>query len=532
MANQPELDQFDAGIYQLEKTDPVLAGLGGITNAPLVNIANRTRYLFNRIAEILGVSKNYVVAGGTTNAITAAYTPAVTATADGMELRFKLTTPNTNTVTFTPNAGPTNAIAPLPVVGYDLQPVGAGDMVGQCSVQLNTSLNSGNGAWVLTKSAGAPLSIAAGQHSNHAINLGQANAAYLAQTDAATLYLTKTAAAATYLTPAAAAATYTTPAQVAAAYLPLIGGTLTGSLAIPNNAGYQAKTTAGAAASIAYIDAANNATFGNNSLATVIAGSAVTLAAATSVNGAFSATSGTFTGNVSAANISATNGISAANATVNGPIVVPNNIGYQAKAVSGTAYTLMYMDASNNMNFGGALQTIIAGNPIVLSGPVNCTSSIRVPNNTAYTALTSGSGVLPLAYIDGANNVQIGNTSCPTVINSLGGVNVPAATTGGQAMNSSQSFSSPLQTYAGRSRALGTTYTNATGRAIWVNCNCSSNGAGSIGSFVGGLGETALSSATATGQAMALNTMVPPGQSYVIQATGTAPTLSTWNEYA
>lgn len=45
MANQPEVATFDAGVLQLETTDPVQGGLGGVSNAPLLNLANRTAYL-------------------------------------------------------------------------------------------------------------------------------------------------------------------------------------------------------------------------------------------------------------------------------------------------------------------------------------------------------------------------------------------------------------------------------------------------------------------------------------------------------
>lgn len=45
MANQPETPNYDAGVYQLETADPVQGGVGGIANAPLLNLANRTAYL-------------------------------------------------------------------------------------------------------------------------------------------------------------------------------------------------------------------------------------------------------------------------------------------------------------------------------------------------------------------------------------------------------------------------------------------------------------------------------------------------------
>ena len=49
MPNQPETPSYDAGVYQLQSTDPVQGNTGsnggGISNAPLLNLANRTAYL-------------------------------------------------------------------------------------------------------------------------------------------------------------------------------------------------------------------------------------------------------------------------------------------------------------------------------------------------------------------------------------------------------------------------------------------------------------------------------------------------------
>lgn len=52
MANLPEVDNFDAGVYQLEITDPLEGGSGGILNAALKNLTNRTRYLKNLLDNI------------------------------------------------------------------------------------------------------------------------------------------------------------------------------------------------------------------------------------------------------------------------------------------------------------------------------------------------------------------------------------------------------------------------------------------------------------------------------------------------
>lgn len=49
MANLPELNEFPAGVYQIETTDPVLGGADGITNLPLKALVNRTRWLKNQV---------------------------------------------------------------------------------------------------------------------------------------------------------------------------------------------------------------------------------------------------------------------------------------------------------------------------------------------------------------------------------------------------------------------------------------------------------------------------------------------------
>lgn len=45
MANITETATWDAGVYQIEETDPVQGGPNGVDNAPHKNLANRTKYL-------------------------------------------------------------------------------------------------------------------------------------------------------------------------------------------------------------------------------------------------------------------------------------------------------------------------------------------------------------------------------------------------------------------------------------------------------------------------------------------------------
>lgn len=59
MANLPETSTFDAGVYQLELTDPVQGGASGVDNKPLRNLANRTRYLYDQLTAMQAAASNY-----------------------------------------------------------------------------------------------------------------------------------------------------------------------------------------------------------------------------------------------------------------------------------------------------------------------------------------------------------------------------------------------------------------------------------------------------------------------------------------
>jgi len=52
MANVTETSNFDEGIYQLETTDPVEGGALGISNSQAKGLANRTRWLYDKIIEL------------------------------------------------------------------------------------------------------------------------------------------------------------------------------------------------------------------------------------------------------------------------------------------------------------------------------------------------------------------------------------------------------------------------------------------------------------------------------------------------
>ncbi len=49
MANLPESSKWEEGIYQLEVTDPVMGGPEGVDNKPIKQLANRTKYLKEKV---------------------------------------------------------------------------------------------------------------------------------------------------------------------------------------------------------------------------------------------------------------------------------------------------------------------------------------------------------------------------------------------------------------------------------------------------------------------------------------------------
>jgi hypothetical protein len=53
MAFQPETATYETGIYQLEINDPVQGGVGGLSNEPILQLANRTAWLYQELNELL-----------------------------------------------------------------------------------------------------------------------------------------------------------------------------------------------------------------------------------------------------------------------------------------------------------------------------------------------------------------------------------------------------------------------------------------------------------------------------------------------
>ena len=94
----------------------------------------------------------YAAAGGSANAITATYTPAITTLSDSTVLLLKAASPNTGATTFSPNG-----LTAKPIVDLSHTALQGGEIVanGDVCLQYNTSV--GGGSWVLIYSSGVTV---------------------------------------------------------------------------------------------------------------------------------------------------------------------------------------------------------------------------------------------------------------------------------------------------------------------------------------------------------------------------------------
>ncbi|WP_155635890.1 hypothetical protein [Burkholderia stagnalis] len=123
-----------------------------ITGAGLTLSKSSFNQLYTAIRALSqGGGATYAVDTGSANTYQVAYTPAITAVVDGMKLRFKAKTANTGASTFSPNG-----LAAAPIYGGAHSALLGGEIVANSDVEVvwNSSLNSGNGAWVILESTG------------------------------------------------------------------------------------------------------------------------------------------------------------------------------------------------------------------------------------------------------------------------------------------------------------------------------------------------------------------------------------------
>lgn len=171
-----------------------------------------------------------------------------------------------------------------------------------------------------------------------------------------------------------------------------------------------------------------------------------------------------------------------------------------------------------------------AGQAIVSNGP-------GTPPAWASVSLTNTSGTLPI------NRGGTGATTASAALSALGGAalagsaaqpfSVGNATTATQAEARGQSISSGTAQDMTSSRVFGTTYTNTTGRPIFVfatglttTAAITNLSAKVDGIFVG----VSPSTGTQVGLTTSLSFLVPPGSTYSVNLASGAASVNIWNE--
>lgn len=125
----------------------ILECTGGASQIAAATQANHAA----QITQVQSGSASYAADTGTVNAYAAAFSPAVTAFTNGLVLRFKAANTNTGTSTFNPNG-----LGIFQLLGLNHLPLQGGEIIvnGEATIQWNSSLNGGNGAFVLEQCTG------------------------------------------------------------------------------------------------------------------------------------------------------------------------------------------------------------------------------------------------------------------------------------------------------------------------------------------------------------------------------------------
>lgn len=124
MANLDDTPSWEAGIYQLEIVDPVLAGPGGIDNLQALQLGHRTSYLKGQTDALKNGSASYVADTGAVNALVATFTTPFTAYSAGIGLRLKVAVTNTGPATLV-----LDGMAPKGIKKFGGADLEAGDLV-------------------------------------------------------------------------------------------------------------------------------------------------------------------------------------------------------------------------------------------------------------------------------------------------------------------------------------------------------------------------------------------------------------------
>lgn len=147
-------------------TDEVLNVIAASGQAP--SEADLTQLVKAIRSLIQANATNYAADTGTANVYAAAFTPAITALTDGTVVRVKIKTANSGASTFNPNG-----LGAKPIVGSAHAALQGGELVanGHAWLQYNSSLSGGS--WVILASSGGAQQVPSASKSAQAVNLSQ-----------------------------------------------------------------------------------------------------------------------------------------------------------------------------------------------------------------------------------------------------------------------------------------------------------------------------------------------------------------------
>jgi hypothetical protein len=174
------------------------------------------------------------------------------------------------------------------------------------------------------------------------------------------------------------------------------------------------------------------------------------------------------------------------------------------------------------------------GNPAVQGGTGGTTTGVYYPSANAIALVTNGANALTISSTQAAtfaNNVSITGTltlttALPVDQGGTGGTTVNAASTNLGIIGVGQTW----QDVSG-SRAVGTTYTNSTGKPIMVAVTYTCSSANTVqGLTISGASVYAAAIQALANYASGFSLMVPNGATYVILTNGGTLTLVTWYE--
>jgi hypothetical protein len=178
------------------------------------------------------------------------------------------------------------------------------------------------------------------------------------------------------------------------------------------------------------------------------------------------------------------------------------------------------LTAASSGTGGVTSATAVAGTGISVTAVTTTGAATHTINNTGVTSLTTSSGLSSNSSATGA--VSITNTGV-TSLAAGSGISVSgstgAVTVSASGLGSGQSFSSP-------GRSLGTTYTNSTGKPIWVAVCWDAPRQAPVYFYVNG--TLAFYSNQDTYPRPTVNAIVPNGYTY--QVTGASNGFTLWAE--